>query len=86
MRAMGNTADLLTDREIEVARLTADGKSAPEIGKALNISPGTVKKHLQSVYRTLGISGASPAKQLMKNPKLLQTKGKSGDSARNIGV
>ena len=46
----------LTPREIEVSRLAAIGLRSREIGDELRISLGTVKLHLHSIYRKLGIS------------------------------
>lgn len=47
----------LSERETEVARLAAAGLSNAVIGEQLNISPSTVKHHLQSAYRQLGVRG-----------------------------
>ncbi len=58
----GSPADLvLTDREQEVLELIADGKSAPEIGGALNLAPATVKSHLHTLYTKLGVSDRAAA-------------------------
>jgi DNA-binding CsgD family transcriptional regulator len=46
----------LTRRELEVARLAAEGYTAPEIGRRLNIGGRTVESHLASVYAKLRIS------------------------------
>jgi DNA-binding CsgD family transcriptional regulator len=46
----------LTRRELEVARLAADGYRAAEIGLRLNIGDRTVESHLASAYSKLGIS------------------------------
>ncbi len=73
--SMNYLAERLSKRELEIALMVADGRSAPQVGAALGISPGTVKKHLQSVYRTLEIHGnGSPAKLLMMNPGLLKVR------------
>jgi DNA-binding NarL/FixJ family response regulator len=47
----------LTRREIEVAELAARGLRNKEIAKRLGIHEGTVKIHLHSVYRKLGLRG-----------------------------
>jgi two-component system, NarL family, nitrate/nitrite response regulator NarL len=47
---------LLTDREIEVMLRVADGLSNKEVGNQLNISEGTVKMHLHSVYHKVGVN------------------------------
>jgi DNA-binding CsgD family transcriptional regulator len=46
---------VLTERELEVARLAALGSRNDEIGEALHISPGTVKTHLRNVYSKLDV-------------------------------
>jgi DNA-binding CsgD family transcriptional regulator len=45
----------LTSREAEVVLMVGRGKSNAEIGSHLNISPRTVKKHLEHVFRKLGV-------------------------------
>lgn len=45
----------LTSREKEIWDLLIQGKTNPEIGDILDVSPGTVKKHLQSAYRKRGV-------------------------------
>jgi DNA-binding NarL/FixJ family response regulator len=45
----------LTKRELELMRSIAQNLTNREIGKRLLISPGTVKIHLNSIYRKLGI-------------------------------
>jgi DNA-binding CsgD family transcriptional regulator len=46
----------LTRRELEVARLAAEGYTAAEIGRRLNIGVRTVESHLASAYSKLRIS------------------------------
>lgn len=46
-------ADPLTDREREVLRLVADGRSSPQIGALLGISSKTVENHRSSIMRKL---------------------------------
>lgn len=45
----------LTARQKEVLNLLAAGKSNKEIARALGISEGTVKVHVNAVFRTLGV-------------------------------
>ncbi|MEA2440741.1 MAG: two-component system, NarL family, nitrate/nitrite response regulator NarL [Thermoleophilaceae bacterium] len=52
---------MLTPREQEVLRLVADGCSAPEVAARLHLSRGTVKTHLQNLYRRLGVSDRAAA-------------------------
>jgi DNA-binding NarL/FixJ family response regulator len=48
-------ANNLTPREMDVLRLVVDGKTNAEIGLALGISEKTVEKHLDSIFRKLGV-------------------------------
>ncbi|SHK14590.1 two component transcriptional regulator, LuxR family [Anaerobranca californiensis DSM 14826] len=45
----------LTDRELVVYKLMAEGKSNKEIGDQLNISEKTVKNHVSRVFKKLGV-------------------------------
>ncbi len=45
----------LTARELEVLRLVAQGKTNGEIGVALGISEKTVEKHLDMIFRKMGV-------------------------------
>jgi DNA-binding NarL/FixJ family response regulator len=47
----------LTQREIEVLQLVADGLSNDEIGERLFLSTRTVERHLSNVYVKLRVSG-----------------------------
>jgi DNA-binding CsgD family transcriptional regulator len=47
----------LSDREMEVLRLVAFGKTNDEIGLVLGISGKTVKHHVAHAYGKLGVSG-----------------------------
>ncbi|GIJ69046.1 response regulator transcription factor [Virgisporangium ochraceum] len=46
----------LTDRELDVVALVAEGKTNAEIGAQLYITAGTVKTHLASIQQKLGVS------------------------------
>ncbi|MEU6407325.1 response regulator transcription factor [Microbispora sp. NPDC046933] len=45
----------LTEREIEIAGQVAEGKTNADIAAELFISPGTVKTHVASIQRKLGV-------------------------------
>jgi DNA-binding NarL/FixJ family response regulator len=45
---------LLTERELQVLRGMADGKSNAEIGRELFVSEDTVKTHARRLFRKLG--------------------------------
>jgi len=60
---------LLTLREIEVLKAVSDGLTNKEIARALDISRHTVKFHLESLMRKLGVSNRAEAvsKSLRRN-------------------
>jgi two-component system nitrate/nitrite response regulator NarL len=60
-RRSGDEARLLTPREEEILRMTADGMSAPDIARALHLGATTVKTHLQRAYEKLGVSDRAAA-------------------------
>ena len=49
------SGETLSEREIDVLKLMAQGKSNKEIGSALFISEGTVKIHLAAIFRALNV-------------------------------
>ncbi|NKB44916.1 MAG: hypothetical protein GKS03_11625 [Alphaproteobacteria bacterium] len=52
---------LLTDREVEILRWTAEGKTAWEIGSILTISERTVNFHLQNAMVKFGVHNKTHA-------------------------
>lgn len=61
----------LSSREIEILECVRNGKSNAEIGAALNISPYTVKSHLQRTFRKLGVSTRTQAVSIALSLKVL---------------
>lgn len=53
--------DLLTDREREVLGLICEGKSGIMIGEILGLSENTVRNHIASLYRKIGVNRRSGA-------------------------
>ena len=51
----------LTDREIQILQLVAAGRTNVAIARKLQVSPRTVAKHLEHVYRKLGVSSRAAA-------------------------
>jgi DNA-binding NarL/FixJ family response regulator len=51
----GPAGEALTEREIEIAGQVAAGRTNADIGRELYISPGTVKTHVASIQRKLGV-------------------------------
>ena len=63
----------LTDREIQVLTLVAEGHTAHAIGTLLRIAPATVRKHLQQLYAKLGVSDRLLAVRRAQESGLLAT-------------
>jgi DNA-binding CsgD family transcriptional regulator len=59
-RQLADLADL-TDREIRILRLAALGRTNSAIARALDISPRTVAKHLEHIYRKLDVNSRTSA-------------------------
>jgi DNA-binding NarL/FixJ family response regulator len=57
----GPPAEVLSSREAEVLTLVARGLPNKQIARVLGISGNTVKVHLTSIYRTLGINDRATA-------------------------
>lgn len=60
-RRAGASHELLSEREREVLRLTAEGLSAAEVGERIHLAASTVKTHLQHVYEKLGVRDRAAA-------------------------
>lgn len=61
----------LSDREIEVLRLIADGYSNQQIAGELFISLGTVKAHTANIYRKLDVRSRTQAVAYARDLKLI---------------
>ena len=61
VRAQENDAEPLTERELEVLRLLAQGKSNKEIAARLVITERTVKFHVSSIMGKLGAGNRTEA-------------------------
>ncbi|WEK28457.1 MAG: response regulator transcription factor [Candidatus Pseudomonas phytovorans] len=59
--ASDSAAEQLTQRQHEVLQLIAQGKTNKEIAKALDISPFTVRIHVSSLLKALGVSSRTAA-------------------------
>ncbi|MEA2270173.1 MAG: two-component system, cell cycle sensor histidine kinase and response regulator CckA [Solirubrobacteraceae bacterium] len=51
----------LSDRELDVLRLAAEGNTGPQIAEHLILSPATVKTHFENIYEKLGVSDRAAA-------------------------
>lgn len=62
VRARANSdAPILSDREQQILRLIADGKTVPDMAKELFLAPTTVKTHTRRMYEKLGVSDRGAA-------------------------
>ncbi|HHR8351405.1 TPA: LuxR C-terminal-related transcriptional regulator [Salmonella enterica subsp. enterica serovar Thompson] len=55
----------LSARQREILQMLAPGESNKQIGRALNISTGTVKAHLESLYRRLDVKNRTQAAMML---------------------
>jgi HD-GYP domain-containing protein (c-di-GMP phosphodiesterase class II) len=51
----------LTDREVEVLRLIAQGHSYKEVARRLTITPKTAEHHIEHIYNKIGVSARASA-------------------------
>jgi two-component system, NarL family, response regulator len=63
----------LSQRELEILRLLAVGKSNKEIGQALYISEYTVKNHMRSILKKLNAIGRTEAIAIASERGLIRT-------------
>jgi DNA-binding NarL/FixJ family response regulator len=62
------TTDLLGKRELDVARLVADGLTNKEIGTRLFISERTVDSHVRSILNKLGFASRAQIAAWLASP------------------
>jgi HD-GYP domain-containing protein (c-di-GMP phosphodiesterase class II)/DNA-binding CsgD family transcriptional regulator len=70
-RRMPSRPANLTDREIEVLRLMAQGRSNREMATSLGITPKTVGHHVQHIYDKIGVSTRAAAAVFAVEHRLL---------------
>jgi len=62
--------DTLTERELDIARLIADGLSNHEIAQQLVLTHGTVKWYCSQIYSKLGVNSRAQAIKSLKTLSL----------------
>jgi LuxR family maltose regulon positive regulatory protein len=60
-KAQGALVEPLSDREMEVLRLVAAGRSNRDIAEELCLAIGTVKKHVYNIYGKLDVQRRTAA-------------------------
>jgi len=61
----------LTKREIEIIEKIATGNTYKQIGDELNISPSTVRKHIENIYAKLRVHNKTEAINLTKRKDII---------------
>lgn len=64
--------NILTSRELKVLSLIIEGKNNPEIAKELFISIHTVKAHIESIYKKLGVHNKVQAAVLAVSNNIIE--------------
>lgn len=65
--APGDSPVRLTPRQLEVARLLADGLRNGDIAERLGISAHTVRRHMEAILRRLNVTNRSAAAKELRN-------------------
>ena len=69
--SVSNLIEPLSERELEVLRLIADGLSNREISERLIVGAGTVKTHINNLYRKLDVNSRTQALHRARELNLL---------------
>jgi ATP/maltotriose-dependent transcriptional regulator MalT len=64
--------DPLSERELEVLTLLASGRTNAEISRDLFVAVGTVKSHVNNIYRKLGAANRAEAVARARDLNLLR--------------
>jgi DNA-binding NarL/FixJ family response regulator len=76
VEASGGEPPLLSERELEVLRLVAEGRDNVSIGAGLHVEVSTIKTHLVRIYRKLGVGDRSSAVRAAEELGLIRSPAK----------
>jgi DNA-binding NarL/FixJ family response regulator len=75
----------LTEREAEVVGLLARGLQTKQVARRLGISTKTADRHIQNVYRKIGVSTRAAATMFAMEHGLVAGRTAAGTSANSPG-
>jgi DNA-binding NarL/FixJ family response regulator len=76
----------LTSRQAEILSFVAEGRTNRQIGRALSISPLTVKKHLENVFGVMDVHSRAAAIASLYGRARPSSRGADGVSAVAAGL
>lgn len=77
--------DVLSRREMQIARAYCTGATYRDIAEQLFIAPSTVKTHLRTIYRKLGVANKVGLIQALPDPTRQDPPENAGTAARTSG-
>jgi DNA-binding NarL/FixJ family response regulator len=81
----GSTTDL-TDREVEILQLVAEGGSAADVAARLYISTKTVSSHMQRIFTKLGVHSRAQAVAIAYSAGLIRVAARHGDVEAHLAA
>jgi transcriptional regulator EpsA len=75
--AEGSESNALSDREAEIMKWVAMGKTNGEIGSILNVSSFTVKNHMQRIFKKLDVFNRAQAVSTFKSTDAMANRAKA---------
>jgi LuxR family maltose regulon positive regulatory protein len=69
----GQLNEELTERELDVLGLLDGERNTKQIGEVLYVAPNTVKTHIKSIYRKLGVSSRKEAVEQARARRLIRS-------------
>lgn len=67
--AEGSRLDQLSTREVEIVGHLVDGLRPPSIARLMHVSPSTIRNHLSSIFRKLGVASQEELLVLLRTPR-----------------